>query len=217
MYISRDYTLAQIAMRLTYCAISCIIFMGYATKLTCRVPNKSKSSLTEEQWQIFALSAMLVFFNDPFYIVAVLHPGQAAIIFNHLFMAVFVATMLCFWLRINLKLGSTDREPSGGKCMVFVKNFIRVNKSMWVKLGILWCLMLIAMMELAFVQQYESQTKPTFSIYHAEDIDSIVLAMILTLVVLIFIYYTFYFLAIFLSCKDLCKKDVQSKIIFSVN
>lgn len=217
MYISKDYTLAQIAMRLTYCAISCIIFMGYATKLTCRVPKKSRSSLTEEQWQIFVLSVQLVFFNDPFYIVAVLHPGQAALIFNHLFMAVFVATMLCFLLRINLKLGSSDKEPTGGRCLIFVKKFIKVDKTMWVKLGVLWGLMVAAMMELSFVQQYESQTKPTFSIYHSDDIDSIVLAMILTLVSLIFIYYTFYFLAIFLSCKDLCKKDTQAKIIFSVN
>lgn len=107
IYISKDYTLAQITMRLSYCAISTILFMGYATKVLCRVPDSSKKHITEEQWQLLGLSILLIFFNDPFYVLAVLDPSFLKLVINHLFMSVFVAAMLIFWLRINLKLTAT--------------------------------------------------------------------------------------------------------------
>lgn len=42
VYISEDYTLMQITMRLTFCVISCIVYMSYATKLLCRIPDEEK-------------------------------------------------------------------------------------------------------------------------------------------------------------------------------
>lgn len=96
--------MAQIAMRMTFSIISFILLMVFATRLTCRIPSQSKASITSEQKQVLVLLMMLVLFNDPFYTITIWAPSIATFVFNQIFISVFCASMIVFWLRLNMRV-----------------------------------------------------------------------------------------------------------------
>jgi hypothetical protein len=59
-----------------------------------------------EQYQILGLSASLIFFNDPFYSVAVLQPSFGTLILSIVTFAIFVAGLVTFWLSVNFKVAT---------------------------------------------------------------------------------------------------------------
>ena len=49
-FVDSDYTQSQIFTRAIYCAISLVVFMMFATKILCRIPDgEARRSITQEQ------------------------------------------------------------------------------------------------------------------------------------------------------------------------
>lgn len=91
-------------MRIVYPLIAFAVMLVVQTKFMCRIPESSKVYITSEQYQIVILVTLLMLFNDPFYIIAILSPSLGSFIMNQFFISIFISFMLIFWLRINCKL-----------------------------------------------------------------------------------------------------------------
>jgi len=69
-------------MRLTFCIVSLIVFMQYATTLFCRVKSHHWKQHNFEQKSVLGLSFMLFLFNDPWYVVHIFNPTIVTSILN---------------------------------------------------------------------------------------------------------------------------------------
>jgi len=112
-----------------------------------------------EQYQILGLSAALIFFNDPFYSVAVLQPSFGTLILSIVSFAIFVAGLVTFWLSVNFKVATPleKSEQAPGFLRKFRALFNPENRVMKGILIIIYLLFAVAIIILGWLQFQQSQ------------------------------------------------------------
>lgn len=88
---------------------------------------------------------------------------------------------------------------------------------MKVKLAIIFMAIAVSIFMMSLLQLSESQIKPSFSIGRGDDRKGPVVLLILIVAAVLILYYAVYFLSMLINCKEICKKDKATKLIFSVN
>ena len=95
-YINESFTDTQLAVRVIFMALSALFCLLYLCKV-CRLPKQLPQ--TSDQRQLVWISIACVFFNDPTYAVNIYKPTFYTYIISQLWLAIFFALLLQYWLR----------------------------------------------------------------------------------------------------------------------
>jgi hypothetical protein len=76
--------------------LSLAVCIAYLCKI-CRVPPNIEK--TPDQKQLVWVSISVVFFNDPTYLVSIYKPSLFTSVISQLWLAIFFALLLQYWLR----------------------------------------------------------------------------------------------------------------------
>lgn len=96
-YFNPNFTDMQLSVRTTFILLTLSISIWYLIALCKGVPRHV--TYTYDQKQLVMITLGCVFFNDPTYLASVYKPGIFASVVSQLWVAVFLALLLNYWLR----------------------------------------------------------------------------------------------------------------------
>lgn len=96
-YFNPRFTEMQISVRTTFIMLTLAFTIWYMVSICKGVPRHVE--LSPDQKAMVTLSLGCVFFNDPTYLASVYKPGIFASIVSQLWVALFLALLLSYWLR----------------------------------------------------------------------------------------------------------------------
>jgi hypothetical protein len=79
VYINQNWTEAQFIVRAVFGFIALVVFISYGGRVLCGVKKHHRSQVTLEQKSVAALSFLLFFFDNPWYLVQIYTPRMLTV------------------------------------------------------------------------------------------------------------------------------------------
>ena len=170
VYIDSGYTTFQLGWRYFFVTATFLIALAYTIVLFCGPASKDASGrrLTtpmEQRW-VASLVILLVFFNDPFFAIAVSTPSLNASAFSAVTTVAFLTALLTYWL-VHFHIAALQSEV-GPHWHMTQTEMNNLGLCFWIPKVVFATLFFVVALSLYLWTRYQQLTDPGYSLMETQ-------------------------------------------------